>query len=128
VRHTFGGGISRQAGVTIRHPNTMVKDMAYYRSFDLESAGQRIQQFGSERGRHEVFGDAIQSLLIAANDRELRSTEIEIILGQPDRVKTNQIGEVWEYDWSDTYGPTHYSSFTPFQITNGACVGLADEA
>ena len=101
--------------------------MDYYRSFDLESARRSIEQLGSERGGHEVFGDAIQSLLIAASQREIESDEIESVLGKPDRIKINQVGEVWEYDWSDTYGPTHYTSSTPFQISNGTCTGLADE-
>lgn len=99
--------------------------MDYYRSFDLSSASKIIQQLGSERGDHEVFGDAIQSLLIAAGEREVGSAEIEQVLGKPDRVKDNHAGEVWEYDWSDTYGPLRYTSSTPFQITEGVCQGLA---
>lgn len=105
----------------------MIKDMDYYRSFDLLSASRRIRQLGSDRGNHEVFGDAIQSLLIAAGEREVGSSEIEQILGKPDRVKGNDAGEVWEYDWSDTYGAVNYTSSTPFQITNGACKGLAPD-
>ncbi|QDU42265.1 hypothetical protein Mal52_07210 [Symmachiella dynata] len=105
----------------------MIKDMDYYRSFDLESASQKIEQLGSDRGNHDVFGDAIQSLLIAAKERYVENTEIRHVLGKPDRIKKNHRGEVWEYDWSDTYGPIHYTSTTPFQIMNGACAGLADE-
>ena len=43
----------------------MIKDMNYYRTFDLRSASREIEQLGQDRGNHEVFGDAIQSLVIA---------------------------------------------------------------
>lgn len=105
----------------------MIKDMDYYRSFDLLSASEEIRELGDDRGNHEVFGDAIQSLLIAASEREVCSAEIEQVLGKPDRVVSNDAGEVWEYDWSDTYGPTNYTSSTPIQITNGVCAGLAPD-
>lgn len=105
----------------------MIKDMDYYRSFDLLSASEEIRQLRSERGNHEVFGDAIQSLLIAAGEREVSSDEIEQVLGKPDRVVGNDAGEVWEYDWCDKYGPASYTSSTPFQITRGVCAGLAPD-
>ena len=105
----------------------IIKDMDYYRSFDLLAAGKEIRALASDRGNHEIFGDAIQSLLIAAGEREVGSAEIEEVLGKPDRVKDNDGGEIWEYDWSDTYGPANYSSSTPFQITNGVCTGLAPD-
>ena len=105
----------------------MIKDMDYYRSFDLLSSSAEIRKLGKDRGNHEVFGDAIQSLLIVAGEREVTSSEIEQILGKPDRVADNDAGEVWEYDWSDTYGPVNYTSSTPFQITNGVCTGLAPD-
>lgn len=105
----------------------MIKDMDYYRSFDLLSAGKKIRELGSDRGNHEIFGDAIQSLLIIADEREVSSTEIEEVLGKPDRIKDNDGGEIWEYEWSDTYGQAKYSSSTPFQITNGVCAGLAPD-
>lgn len=105
----------------------MVKNMKYYRSFDLLSAGAEIRKLGSDRGNHEVFGDAINSLCIAANERKVSSREIEEVLGKPDRVVSNKAGEVWEYDWSDMYGPTRYTSSTPFQFVDGVCVGLAPE-
>ena len=105
----------------------MIKDTEYYRSFDLLRASKEIEQLGDNRGRnHEVFADAIWSLLTATEEREVASSEIEQILGKPDRVKPNDLGEVWEYDWSDTYGPIEYTSSTPFQICNGVCVGLVD--
>lgn len=105
----------------------MIKDMDYYRSLDLLSAGAEIRKLGDDRGSHEVFGDAIQSLLIAACEREVASSEVEQILGKPDRVVDNDTGEVWEYDWSDTYGPVSYTSSTPFQIASGVCTGLAPD-
>ncbi len=105
----------------------MIKDIDYYRSFDLLSASEEIRELGNDRGNSEVFGDAIQSLLIAADEREVGSSEIEQVLGKPDRIVDNDSGEIWEYDWSDTYGPIKYTSSTPFQIMNGVCTGLAPD-
>jgi hypothetical protein len=104
-----------------------VKDLHYYRAFDLVGASKEIQQLGSDRGSHEIFGDAIQSLLIIATEREVPSCEIEQVLGKPDRIKSKEKGEVWEYDWADVYGSANYTSSTPFQVLNGVCVGLAAE-
>ncbi|ADG69075.1 hypothetical protein Plim_3262 [Planctopirus limnophila DSM 3776] len=105
----------------------MVKDIHYYRSFDLLSASEKIRELGNDRGSSEVFADAIHSLLIAAEERSVGSSEIEQVLGKPDRIVDNEGGEVWEYDWSDMYGPIKYTSLTPFQITNGVCTGLAPD-
>ncbi len=105
----------------------MIKNIHYYRSFDLLSASEEIRQLGSDRGASEVFADAIYSLVIAAEERGVGSSEIEQVLGTPDRIVDNESGEVWEYHWSDMYGPIKYTSLTPFQITNGVCTGLAPD-
>lgn len=104
----------------------MIKDMDYYRSLDLDKARKEIESLGSDRGNAEVFVDAIQSLVVAADERTVSIEEVEQVLGTPDRKIMNQIGLVLEYDWLDSYGPVHYSSSTPFQFAGEVCKGLAE--
>lgn len=104
----------------------MIKDIDYYRRIDLQKAGEAIAMLGSSRGTHEVFGDAVQSLLLAASDRVVTPEEIQRVLGAPDRIKANELGEVLEYDWMGKHGPDTYASSTPFQFADRICTGLAD--
>ena len=106
----------------------MIRDLGYYRTFDLLKASEMIRSLGSERGQFEVFSDAIQSLVIVAVEHEIESRKILDVLGEPDRMFKNSAGEVWEYDWTDNYGPSKYKSSTPFQICSGVCRGLATDA
>jgi hypothetical protein len=103
----------------------MIKDMHFYRAFDLADASRRIRQLGDDRGNHEVFGDAIHSLFILAKERVLLGEELKQVLGKPNRVIQNDAGEVWEYDWSGFHGPDNYRSSTPFQVISDVCTGLA---
>jgi hypothetical protein len=102
----------------------MIKDDDYYRSLDLHQASEEIRRLGDDRGNHEVFGEAINSLLVAAKERAVTDEEVLGVLGPPDRVRSNELGEVWNYDWSDMYGPIRYTSSTPFQFVNGQCRGI----
>ena len=105
----------------------MIKSMDYFLRFDLQAASLEIQELGDDRGNHhEVFGDAIRSLRWLSEERKVTGDELAFVLGDPDRIRSNPIGEIWEYDWVDMYGPIEYSSTTPFQLSDGICIGLTN--
>ncbi len=104
-----------------------IKDMQYYRDFDLSSAAMAIHKLADKRGTSPVFGDAIQSLWVLSEESEVTAEKLCDVLGKPDRVRATEAGNVWEYDWIDQYGQITYASSTPFLIVNGVVQGLADE-
>jgi len=103
-----------------------IKDIQYYLAMDLAVAAEEIRKLGVERGKSEVFGDALMALDLKAEKEDLFEDDLVRVLGQPDTKRQSSEGTIWEYCWEDRHGPNRYVSSTPFLVRDGRIVGLAD--
>lgn len=105
----------------------MIKDEQYYLTLDLDLLARQIPRIKEQRGSLDVFGDAVTALALRCKLEPITTDYLLAIVGEPDVIKQIDQGEVWEYAWVDWYGPTKYSSATPFLIDRGRVVGLQRE-
>ncbi len=105
----------------------MAKDRAYYESVDLGQLASIAARNKVDRKRDKTWGEICKVLAIRSDilGRRIPQEDLLTLLGEPDRTKCTDAGEVWEYDWFGQHGPTEYRSTTPFLIVNGVLVGLA---
>lgn len=104
-----------------------IKDMQYYRDFDLNSAASQIEAMGDSRGKSEIFADAITSITVRCMTDKLPESQIRRVLGQPNKIRQVGSKTIWDYEWEDVYADVPYESSTPLVIVDGYCVGVDDE-
>lgn len=103
----------------------VIKDDDYYLGLDLDAAAEQIKQAGTERGKSQFFGEAINALVLKSERQRVTVDELIRVLGLPDFKRTLPDGhEVWEYAWVGTHGPFTYTSATPFEIDGDLVLGM----
>jgi hypothetical protein len=91
---------------------------------DYEARAADLPKTPRERFACPVFGEIVSAIAIQCHSKRITKEDILLLLGEPDSIRHSEFGEVWEYKWWDTYGPSIYHSATPLVLVNGVVIGL----
>lgn len=102
----------------------MNKDNDYYRTLDLRELARAIPHDQETRGRVPAFHEMLIALALRCESELFTTTDLLAYLGPPDAARPTELGETWEYAWSDEHCTREYRSSTPFLVKDGKVVGI----
>ncbi len=119
------GGVVKTSRCT---PQTsVIKNREYYLSLDLGCVPKHVKHSPSVRATDELWGDLLTAIWYRSQSSTVPTDVLVDAVGNPDAVTSLSSGdEAWVYDWLGKHGPNTYSSATPFQVRDGAVVGIDD--
>jgi len=102
----------------------MDKDNNYYRTLDLRGISKQVPLDKATRAQTESFHEMLIALALRCNSEPFTDADLLAYLGEPDAIKSNAAGEVWEYAWRDEHCSREYLSSTPFVLKDGRVIGV----
>jgi hypothetical protein len=93
-------------------------------AMDLRALAKVVPGEPGARAQSKAFVDLIAAICHQGGVRRIERSEVEGLLGAPDRRRESGGDDVWDYDWLDDCQGIEYTATTSFVLRGGTLAGL----